>query len=273
MSKHFNRTALALIAAGLAAACGHDEPKPVTRETVSAPTEIVQPAPLAATRTIAGTVRSANVSPLAAKVMGNVVRVHVAEGDRVKAGQLLVEIDARESVAQANAASSSIAAAEANSALAEATFRRFDALRARGSVSAQEFDNVKAQRDAAQAELARARAMSAQASAFLDYASVRAPMDGVVAQRFVDPGAQAAPGMPLLTIEDTRSYRIEALVPEDVIARAGDTVRIEIGGESIEAQITRVQPGVDPVTRSSLVQIALAGTAVSSRAGTAGSAG
>lgn len=258
MSKHFSKAALAALLATGVVACSHEEGPALVRESVNAATTVVQPGRIEATRAVAGVVRSANVSPLAAKVMGNVVRVHVAEGDRVKAGQLLVEIDPREGRAQTNAAASAIAAAEANAALAEATFRRFDALRARGSVSPQEYDNVKAQRDAAVAELERARAMSTQASVFLDHAQVRAPMNGIVTARFVDPGAQAAPGMPLLTVEDARAYRVDAMVPEDLAVREGDPVRLAWSNDSTtEAKVTRVQPNVDPTTRSSEVQIAL----------------
>ncbi len=256
MSKLFNSAALALLTAALIS-CGHDEPQPLARETVSAPTSVVQATPIASLRTVAGTVRSTNVSPLSAKIMGNVLRVNVSQGDRVKAGQLLVEIDPREARAQTSAASSAIAAAEANAAHAQATFKRFDALRSRGSVSPQEFDDVKARRDAATAELERMRAMSTQARTFLDYASVRAPMDGIVTARFVDPGAQASPGMPLLTIEDAKAFRVEALVPEDLRVTAGDTVRLQWNDTDppVEAKVTRVQPNVDASTRSSLVQI------------------
>lgn len=233
-------------------ACSHDRPAPLARETVQAPTMVVQPRPVAATRTFAGTIRATNVSPLAAKVLGNVLRVHVREGDRVRAGQLLVEIDAREGIAQTNAAASTLAAAETNAALAEATFRRYDALRERGSVSLQEFDVVKARRDAAVAEVERARAVRTQARTHLDDASIRAPFDGIVSARFVDPGVQAAPGMPLLTLEDARTYRVEAFVPEDLQVREGDVVQLD---DEMEATVLRVQPSVDATTRSSLVQI------------------
>ncbi|MGN6182321.1 MAG: efflux RND transporter periplasmic adaptor subunit, partial [Thermoanaerobaculia bacterium] len=232
-------------------ACSHEQPAEQSRETVRAQTMIVQRASVDSLRTFNGVVRSANVSPLAAKVMGNVLRVHVREGDRVRAGQLLVEIDARDATAQTNAASSALSAAEANAALAEATFRRFDALRARGSVSAQEFDDVKARRDAAIADVQRAKAMRAQANAYRDDANVRAPMDGIVTARFVDPGAQAAPAMPLLTIEDASAYRVEVMVPEDVVVRVGDAVRVD----GAAARVTRVQPSVGVATRSALLQV------------------
>lgn len=237
----------------LLAACGHEAAKPLQRETVTAPTVIVQPAAIDATRAITGTVRSKNVSPLAAKVMGNVVRVHVAEGDRVRKGQVLVEIDAREARAQSGAATSAITAAEANAQLAETTWRRYAALRERQSVSAQELDTMRAQRDAAHAELARVRAMAAQAETFVDFTVIRAPIDGVVTARFVDPGAQAAPGMPLLAVEDANAFRVEATVPDDLHVRAGDAVTID--GRTL--RVSRVQPNVDARTRSSLVQIDL----------------
>jgi len=267
-----------------AAACAHpavDAP----RETIAARTEVVRASEIPETRAVAGTVRAATVSPLAAKVMGNVVRVLVREGDRVRAGQLLVEIDDRFAQAQSarsraggeaikhaiDSASAAVSAADANAALAKTNFARFSALRERGSVSAAEFDDAKAKNDVAAAELERARrtreqlvsqkreatAATAQAGVSVDDSRIRAPIDGIVTARFVDPGAQAAPGMPLLTIEDDRRYRVEATVPEDVIVRPGDPVRIDCGETKIDAHVTQVVAAVDPASRSALVKIDL----------------
>lgn len=250
--------AIALVAVPLfLAACSKEETKVVERETVSAPTTIVQPATIPSTRTVAGIVRAANASPLAARVMGNILAVRVAEGDMVRRGQVLIEIDPREARAQSAAASSAVVAAESNAQLAETTFQRFAALRERNSVSAQEYDDVKAKRDAARAEASRVRSMAAQANTYVEYSLVRAPMDGVVTARYVDPGAQAAPGMPLLMVEDSRASRVEATVPEDLAVNIGDPVTIEAAGQTFEAKVTRVQPRVDATTRSSLVKIDL----------------
>lgn len=264
MLKHFfenarpPRTLVALAASLLfAAACSHEEAKPVARAAVAVPTEVVQPATIASTRAVAGTVRAANTSPLAARIMGNIVRITVAEGDLVRRGQVLVEIDPREARTQSGAAASAVAAAAANARLAETTFQRFAALRERSSVSEQEFDDVKARRDSAAAELARVRSMAAQADTYVEYSRVRAPMDGVVTARYVDPGAQAAPGMPLLMVEDTRASRVEATVPEELVVNIGDPVVVDAGSERIEARVTRIQPRVDAMTRSSLVKIDL----------------
>ena len=274
-------TLAALLPAVLVVGCGSDTPERVARPAVSAATTVVQTATVPSTRSVAGTVVSSNVSPLASKVVGNVVRVLVAEGDRVRAGQLLVEIDGREGKAQTASARAgsveierAIDAAQANATLAETTLRRYAALFERRAVSAQDLDDVKAKRDTSRAELARfvakreqARAMSDQAQAFLDYSYVRSPIEGVITRRFVDPGAQAAPGMTLVTVEDARSFRVEATVPEGIRVRPGDPVTVEIGGTGIDGRVANVQPGVDPTSRSALVKIALGMTTLPLRSG------
>ena len=264
----FDRRAVA-VAAIVFAACGSDAVRDAAKpQTVNAPVEVVTSSTLPETRIATGTVRSATVSPLAAKVMGNVTRVLVVEGQRVRAGDLLVEIDDREGrakTAQASAgtaqADQAIAAAQANANVMAATYKRFAALRERGSVSPQEFDEVTAKNSAAQAQLAQALAARAQASAglseartFLSYAQVRSPIAGVVTARMIDPGAQAGPGMPLVTVEDDAHYRVETTVDESIPVRVGDRVTIE---GRIAAKVTNVVPAVDPVTRSAMVKIDL----------------
>jgi RND family efflux transporter MFP subunit len=265
------------------AACSHPvatEPAPIV---VSAPTEIVHAVEVAETRATAGSVRAATVAPLAAKVMGNVLAVHVREGDRVRAGQLLVEIDDRGARAQAagaragsesaasalDGAEASIRAARANAALAETNYNRFSALRTRGSVSPAELEEAEARFKVASAELERAtkgreallaqrdaaRAAAAGANVSLDDTRITAPISGVVTARFVDPGAQAAPGMPLLTIESEAAARVETTVPEDLVVQTGDAVTVESGGQRFVARVTQVVPVLDSAARSALVKI------------------
>lgn len=281
----FDRRAFAA-AAILFASCGSEAPR-VTTRTVTAPVEVVKSATLPETRITAGTVRSTTVSPLAAKVMGNVTRVLVSEGQHVRAGDLLVEIDDREGRArteQARAGSSevdeaisganaAVSAAEANAALADATYKRFAALRARASVSPQEFEEVAARKAGADAQLnqakrgrgallarrAQAHAGLSEAETFLSYSRVRSPISGIVTARMIDPGAQAAPGMPLLTVEDDSQYRVETTLDEELAGsvHAGDAVTIEGAAKPITARVTNVVPAVDPGTRSALVKIDL----------------
>lgn len=127
-----------------------------------------------------GTVRSKTSTVLSSKIMGTVMALRVREGDRVKAGQTLIEIDNREAAAQlqkaqaglrqaeqavaeadqaSNAALSAKAAAEANKRLAATTLARYQTLLERKSVSPQEFDEVKARASVAEAEADRATKM------------------------------------------------------------------------------------------------------------------
>ncbi len=281
----FDRRAFAA-AAILVAACGHEATQSATK-TVNTPVEVIRSATLPETSITTGTVRSTTVSPLSAKVMGNVTRVLVSEGQRVRAGEALVEIDDREGRArteQAMAGSSeveqaiagagaAVSAAQANADLANATYKRFSALRERGSVSPQEFEEVAARRAGADAQLAQAkrgrdallarksqaRAGVAEAETFLSYSTVRSPISGIVTARMIDPGAQTAPGMPLVTVEDDSQYRVETTVDEELAGhvRVGDSVTVDGGGPPITARVTNVDPAVDPATRSALVKINL----------------
>jgi RND family efflux transporter MFP subunit len=280
----FDRRLIAATALFLAA-CGN-EVVHETAKTVSAPVQVVQATAIPDTRITTGTVRSMTVSPLAAKVMGNVTRVLVSEGQRVHAGELLLEIDDREGRAKTqeaaagggevdqaiSGATAGVAAAEANATLADATYKRYAALRERGSVSPQEFEEVAARKKGADAQLeqarrgregmlarrSQARAGLSEAETFLSYSSVRSPINGVVTARMIDPGAQAAPGMPLLTVEDDSRYRVETTVDEDLagIVHVGDAVTVDGAARPIVGRVTNIVP-VDPATRSALVKIDL----------------
>jgi len=238
-----------------------------------------------------GTVRARTTSQLAAKVVGNVTQVLVSEGDVVRRGQLLLQIDSREADSMLTgaragfdeidhaieSATAAEAAATANAKLAESTYQRYLVLRDRGSVSAHEFDGIEAQQKAAAADLQRAtaarqqlsarknvaRASVATAATFAGYDEIRSPIDGVVIAKNVDVGSQAAPGMVLMTIEDTSRLRVDAFVPENIASQlhASDSADVDDG----RARIAQIVPAVDPITRTALVMLDLEPT-LSSRA-------
>jgi membrane fusion protein, multidrug efflux system len=265
------------------ASCGGSATHQEQQSTVTS-TEVVKTETFPETRVTTGSVRSVTVSPLTAKVVGNVTRVLVTEGQRVRAGEVLVEIDDREGRARSDAAAggadevqqsisgltAAIAAAGANADLANATFKRFAALRERGSVSAQEYEEVAARKAAAEAALtaakrsrdamiargAQARASNVGAQTFLSYTRVRSPMDGVVTARLIDPGAQAAPGVPLVIVEDDSRFRVDTTVDETLAAQLRVGQRAIVDG-TIGGRIVNIAPAVDPITRSALVKIDL----------------
>jgi RND family efflux transporter MFP subunit len=223
-----------------------------------------------------GTVRAALVSTVASQMMGTLIEVRAAEGARVEKDQVLAVIDDAQPRAGVEAATAAlaatekeIAAADAALSLAEATLKRYQQLYDKKSVSPQEFDEVKARyataqarREAAHAGRERANAEVARARTALGYARIHAPFSGLVTAKMAEAGALASPGVPLFTIEDTRSYRLEISVNEaDMrLARLGQMATVSLdalGASEFSARVVEVVPAADPGSRSFLVRLQL----------------
>lgn len=223
-----------------------------------------------------GTVRARESATLSSQVMGTVTSIAVREGDHVRAGQVLLSIDAAQLSSQADRAHASfvamgqqVAAAESDAALAASTLRRFEMLKAQKSVSPQEFDEVESRSKAASARLAmvrsqegEARAAESAARTMQGYTRIRAPFDGIVTERKVDPGAMATPGSPLLMIEKAGALRLEVSVDESLLSfvHAGASIPVVIdtlSSQTVAGKVTQIVPAADPGSRSFLVKIDL----------------
>ncbi len=236
-----------------------------------------------------GTVRARTAAVISSKVMGYVREVRVSAGDRVREGQLLVALDARDldagyrqaEAAQAEArsavpeADNAVAAAKANLNLAQATYKRMKDLFDKDSISNQEFDEVTAKLKLAQSgyemavarrtqldsKIAQAGQALASAEVMRSYAQLTAPFAGTVTAKTVDPGVLAAPGIPLLTIEREGAYRLEATVEESKLPliRAGQpvTVVLDAIGRPIEGRVSEIVPSIDAASRTFIVKIDL----------------
>ena len=175
------------------------------------------------------------------------------------------------------AATAARAAADAQRDLAAATLARYQRLLDRKSVAPQEYDQVAARHKAAVADVERAgaeiqalqakrqqifarieaaKAEVSSAQVMHGYARITAPYSGVVTTKHVDVGALAAPGTPLLTLEDSRRYRLEAAVPESqaTYVRRGQSlpVSVEAAALSVNATVSEIVPAADPTTRTVL---------------------
>lgn len=260
------------------AGCSSSQPeKPATPETLhgmalftTATTQIPD------FMTAVGTVRAVETAQISAQMMGNVISVNVHEGDAVTQGQVLATIDPAQAQAgleraQAglSAAQHEFAAAQTDRSLTESTLKRYDTLYQRKSVSPQEYDEVKARyegavarSEAAQAGEAQAQAAVAQAQNAYGYTRVRAPFNGIVTERRVDPGALAAAGMPLFTIEGIGRYRLEATVDEASLrfVHMGAAIPVSVDAypdHHLTGKVVQVVPSADPSTRTFLVKIEL----------------
>ncbi len=223
-----------------------------------------------------GTVRAEDSAQLASQMMGTITHVNVHEGDHIRRGEVLISIDAAQpraayqnATASVHSSDQAIAAADADYSLAEATMQRYQMLYDKKSVSPQEFDEVKtklaaakARRDAAHAGRAQAEASLAEANTVVGFSSIRAPFNGVVTAKLADVGAMAAPGVPLLTVEDPSHFRLEVQVDESQMraVHLGAAIPVVIdalGVPAISGKIIQIAPAADPSSRSFTVKIEL----------------
>lgn len=241
------RTAGYVAVTMMAAAC---TPQPKRDEPDHGPTRIhgtvvtVKDTTLDVVLAVAGVAEPFQQATLSTKLMGTVIDVLVREGDRVSAGQALVRIDARDLAAKAVQASASIADADAKLREATAQAARIRGLYADSAATKAQLDAAETGLERAEAGARVARAASAELSAVSEYAIVRAPFAGVVTQRFVDPGAFAAPGAPLALVKDVSRLRIVANVAPDAVRslRRGAPVDATIEGRAVRALVEGVVP-------------------------------
>ncbi len=242
--------ALSLSPLLLAIACSpHESAQAPARATAPGTPYTVVDTTIAATLDAAGTARPVAEATLSTKLMGTVTAVLVHEGDVVAAGAPLVRIDARDLAARDSQVQASIAAARAVQADAATQARRFRALYADSAATRAQLDAVETALARADAGLKAAEASARELDATRAYAEVRAPFAGVVTKRFVDPGAFAAPGAPLVTVQDVSRLRVSAdAAPEDVRGlKRGDRLLATIEDTTVVATVEGIVPSAGNV--------------------------
>jgi RND family efflux transporter MFP subunit len=190
---------------------------------------------------VAAPVRSATLST---RLMATVVEVSVHEGDRVAAGEVLVRLDARDLTARREQVEAALAEATAVHGEADVQAGRIRALYADSAATRAQLDQAETGLARATAAVATARGMAAELAATASYAEVRAPFAGIVTRRFVDPGSFAAPGSPLVSVEDASRLRVSvSAAPEAVRGlRSGGSIIATIGDSAVRAVVEGVVP-------------------------------
>lgn len=223
------------------------------------------------------TLKARNTSVIASRLMGEVTAVMVREGAAVQAGQTLLTIDNHDAVQKVAAAEAgskeaeaALAAARQNMALADLTYARYRELFDGQVLSQQEFDQVATQKELAVLEeqrlietVSRARAGLAEARVFLDYATITAPVTGVVTARMIDAGSMAAPGLPLLSIEDRSVFELHAFIDEKFAGSL--TIGLPVVAvfpavaRTMTGTVAEIVPVVDPGSRTFPIKVEVVG--------------
>lgn len=238
---------------------------------------------------VVGSVRSRRVVRVAAQVSARVLEVARQAGERVRAGEVLVRLDERESAARLRQMRETLVAveaagesarqreaqAEARLTQARAAFERTRGLFERQAATQAGLEDAERARVEAEAGLAdakaavasaaaqreSARAATTEAEAALSHLTLTAPFDGLVSERRVEPGDLANPGEPLLVLLDPAALRVEAAVREGLIARLsrGQALEVELpsSGARLTGTVSELLPAADPRTRTFEVHVDL----------------
>ena len=213
--------------------------------SVQVRTQTVEAKPSASIEEVVGTVRAKLRATIEAKTTGRITDMPVVLGQKVKAGELLARLDAPEIKARLEQAEATLQQADRDS-------KRLSSLSNQNAVARADFEAADTRYRVAKGAVAEARAM-------MGYVEILAPFDGVVTRKSVDVGDQAAPGKPLVDIEDPSQLRLEADVPEAIASKikqdACMTIRVGQSTGDLSGTIAEIAPIADPISRTFRVKL------------------
>ena len=196
---------------------------------------------------VPGTVQARLKASIEAKIPGRIEKMLVVEGQSVKEGDLLVQLDVKEIRAKYDQA-------VVMRDQLERDLQRSTLLIEKQAISKSEFENIDAKTKVA-------RAAVTEADTMLGYAAIRAPFSGVITKKLADVGDLAIPGRPLIVIEDPSDLRFEANIPETYInsIKPGTSLDVQISGveSSVKGSASEISPTADPNSRTFLVKFTL----------------
>ena len=210
-----------------------------------------------------GTLRAKVETVISPLISATISSIAVWAGDEVRAGDLLVTLDARELKARVDQAHQAVVAAGARLAQTEKDLARVQRIMKAdpGAVSKAERDRLQTALSTARAERVRLQRQKDEAQTALSYSKLTAPIAGRIVERLADPGDTARPGEPLLRMYDPVTLRLEASVRESVASKLakGQSLVAEIDAlkKRYPVVVDEIVPSADPGSRSFLVKVSL----------------
>lgn len=240
----------------------------VTREThemAVTTVAVVRPTPGSPTQDLVlpGNVQPFEDAPIFARTNGYVRKWYTDLGARVKAGQLLAELDTPEVDQELSQARADLATAEANLRLAQSTADRYADLLKSDSVARQDYDNAKGSFEARRAAAQSAEFNVKRLEQLSDFKQIRAPFDGAITARNIDVGALVGSGnsaRELFHIASTHRLRVFVNVPQPYSPAtapgiAASLTLSEFPDRKFTGTLARTAKSIDPASRTLLVEI------------------
>lgn len=261
MTSRFLLSVLVLSAPLLFTACDHvTEAKAASAEPVTH-VDTIEPQARTIPRTvrITATVEANRSADVAADSSGKVVSTFVERGTFVKKGTALVRLDATNLSLSASQAKADEEGARADAVLRQSEWERAEKLYARGAISSAELDRARAAKDSADQRASSATARHALSSKQTADTVIRAPFDGIVAERWVDEGEYVRADTKIVTLVDASTLRLALVVPEEHAnaVHEGDAIAFHIPSDparSYGAHIRFASPQIRKQTRDLVVE-------------------
>ena len=261
---HFSPPGRALMLAGavaLLAACSKPEPAPAPIRAVRVMTVGVDG--IHASYEYAAEVRPRIESRLGFRVAGKIIRRQAEVGQRVKAGQLLAQLDPQDYKLAADSARAQVAAAQTNRDLAAGDYKRYKELKDQNFISGAELERRDTTLKAAQAQLEQAQAQLAAQGNQAAYANLVADVSGIITAVEAEQGQVVTAGTPVVRIAQDGPRDAVFSVPEDKVTavRIGSAVTIKAWAQAAElaGKVREVAASAYPATRTYPVKVALEG--------------
>ena len=203
---------------------------------------------------ITGAIQPARRADLRAEVAAVVLQVAKDNGERVRAGDLIIRLDPTAIRDSLTSADEALRAAQQSFEQAERVLSRQRTLNQQGMISMQGLEDAEVRRNAAQSELAAARARAVTARQQVSRTEVRAPFDGVVSERKVSVGDTVQIGRELVKVIDPNSMRFEGQVSADRLGelKLGQPVAFRINGfgdAEFRGKLARIDASANATTR------------------------
>lgn len=208
-----------------------------------------------------GSLKAASRTEISSRILATINKILVTAGQLVKADQPLIELDGRDLELQKRQTQTQIEATQASLAKAQADFNRDRQLYEKKVISRADMDRSTTSLRVAQARMNQAKQEFTKADVLLSYTIIRAPRDGMIVDRWAEPGDTARPGVALLSLYDPASLRLEVPVMEKLAVhlKVGDPLAVHIDAlnQDIQATIDEIVPQAEEASRSFLVKVRL----------------
>ncbi len=239
--------AVALALAGCGSKHGNEKENSASLPVAQVRARSVENKSRTMTEEIVGTVRAKLRATLEARLSGRIEKMPVALGDKIQKGQLVARLEAGEIAARLEQAEAALEEAGQN-------WKRVSALFEQQSVTRAEYDS-------AQARQRMAKGVEAEARAMMNYVEIAAPFDGVVTKKWADVGDLAAPGKPLVSIEDPSALQLEADVPQAIASHIQRAARLVVSVDGVSGElngtVSEIAPAADSISRTFRVKVDL----------------